>query len=80
MVGDNSLSVKECVCEANSLAWKEMQHIHWKELHTWETLLAKELPSAPVESSLAYWAQIDSDRINLPVFSSHSVEFWGLWS
>lgn len=38
MVGDNSLSVKECIWEANSLAWKEMQYRQWKfpQVYTWE--------------------------------------------
>lgn len=72
VVGDNSLSVKECICEENSLAWKEMQHTHWQfpqvytreiYIHLLLTLLPKELPSAPIESysslsiSLTHWAQ-----------------------
>lgn len=96
MVGDNSLSVKECKCEANShgKSWEEMQHTHWKYVYTWEihslllVLLPKELPSAPIESSsslsisLSYWAQRlhAQGRISPCVSSSPSLGFWGLWS
>lgn len=86
MAGDNSLSFKECIHEANSPTRKEVQYTHTGSFPRYTQyircppclLKATELQSVPIEScsivsvSLTCWTRLYTQhRIDVCVFSSH---------